>query len=156
LRPLQIFGQKANNFKTICTGVEMFKKSLEQGQAGDNVGLLLRGVKREEIFRGQVLAVPGSQKVATEFEAEVYVLTQDEGGRHTPFFSKYRPQFFTRTSDVTGEISLLEGTEMVMPGDNATIKVTLIENTPIDLGSKFSLREGGKTVGKGVISKIIK
>jgi len=129
---------------------------LDQGHAGDNVGLLLRGIKREDIFRGQVVGFPGSQKCSTEFEAEVYVLTQDEGGRHTPFFSKYRPQFFTRTSDVTGEIFLMEGTEMVMPGDNATITVKLIENTPLDLGSKFSLREGGKTVGKGVVSKLLK
>lgn len=152
---LEVFGMGKNQ-KTVCTGVEMFKKSLDQGQAGDNVGLLLRGLKREEIFRGQVVAVPGGQTTATDFEAEVYVLTQDEGGRHTPFFSKYRPQFFTRTTDVTGELTLMEGTEMVMPGDNATLTVKLIEPTPIDLGSKFSLREGGKTVGKGVVSKILK
>lgn len=152
---LEIFGFKPETTKTTCTGVEMFKKSLDQGQAGDNCGLLLRGVKREDIFRGQVCAAPGAQSLATAFEAEVYVLTQEEGGRHTPFFSKYRPQLFTRTSDVTSHIELMEGTEMVMPGDNATLKVSIINPVAMKLGQKFSLREGGKTVGKGVVSKII-
>jgi elongation factor Tu len=117
---------------------------------------LLRGLKREEIERGQVLAVPGAQKTATEFEAEVYVLTKDEGGRHTPFFSKYRPQLFTRTTDITGEITLQAGTEMVMPGDNASVEVKLIQPVALSLGQKFSFREGGKTVGKGVVAKIHK
>jgi len=152
---LEIYGLKPDSTPTTCTGVEMFKKSLDQGQAGDNLGLLLRGVKREEVFRGQVVAAPGAQSCGTKFEAEVYVLTQEEGGRHTPFFSKYRPQFFTRTTDVTGEVTLGEGSEMVMPGDNATLTVTLINPTAIEVGQKFSLREGGKTVGKGVVSKIV-
>jgi len=151
---LEIYGLNPVSMKTTCTGVEMFKKSLDQGMAGDNLGLLLRGLKREEVFRGQVVAAPGAQSCGTTFEAEVYVLTQEEGGRHTPFFSKYRPQFFTRTCDVTGEITMPEGMEMVMPGDNATLKVKLISPTAIEIGQKFSLREGGKTVGKGVISKI--
>ena len=151
---VEINGIKEKPVKSTVTGVEMFKKQLDRGQAGDNVGLLLRGLKREDIQRGQVLAVPGAVKTATEVEAEVYVLTQDEGGRHTPFFSNYRPQVFTRTTDVTGSIELLEGTEMVMPGDNATLAVKLISPIAVEVGQKFSLREGGKTVGKGVVSKI--
>lgn len=151
---VEISGLKEKPVKSTVTGVEMFKKQLDRGQAGDNVGLLLRGLKREDIQRGQVLAVPGAVKTATEVEAEVYVLTQDEGGRHTPFFSNYRPQVFTRTTDVTGSIELLEGTEMVMPGDNATLAVKLINPIAVEVGQKFSLREGGKTVGKGVVSKI--
>jgi elongation factor Tu len=152
---VEISGLKDTPVKSTVTGVEMFKKQLDRGQAGDNVGLLLRGLKREDIQRGQVLAVPGAVKTASEVHAEVYVLTQDEGGRHTPFFSNYRPQVFTRTTDVTGSIELLEGTEMVMPGDNATLSVKLINPIAVEVGQKFSLREGGKTVGKGVVSKIV-
>jgi elongation factor Tu len=151
---LECYGLTPQTTKTVCTGVEMFKKSLPQGQAGDNVGLLLRGIKREEIFRGQVLAAPGAQQVGDEFEAELYVLTKEEGGRHTPIFSKYRPQFFTRTSDITGEIILHEGTEMIMPGDNATLSVKLIYPVAVEVGQKFSLREGGKTVGHGLVTKV--
>ena len=140
--------------KTICTGVEMFRKLLDQGQAGDNVGLLLRGTKREDVERGQVLAKPGSIKPHTKFEAEVYVLSKEEGGRHTPFFANYRPQFYFRTTDVTGAVSLPEGTEMVMPGDNVSITVKLIGPIAMEKGLKFSIREGGRTVGAGVVSKI--
>ena len=142
--------------KTTCTGVEMFKKTLDRGQAGDNIGALLRGVKREDIKRGQVLAAPKYIETAKSFEAEIYVLTQDEGGRHTPFFANYRPQFFIRTADVTGSIDLPEGTEMVMPGDNATLIVNLITPVAVEEGLRFALREGGKTVGAGVISKLMK
>ncbi len=141
--------------KTICTGVEMFKKLLDQGMAGDNVGILLRGTKREEVVRGQVLAKPGSITPHTEFEAEVYVLTTKEGGRHTPFFNNYRPQFYFRTTDVTGEV-ILEGKEMIMPGDNTQIVVKLIAPVAMDEGLRFAIREGGRTVGAGVVSKIIK
>jgi elongation factor Tu len=142
--------------KTICTGVEMFRKLLDQGQAGDNVGVLLRGTKREEVERGQVVCKPGSITPHTEFVAEVYILTKDEGGRHTPFFSNYRPQFYFRTTDVTGVIKLKEGVEMIMPGDNAELNVELI--TPIAMEEKlrFAIREGGRTVGSGVVSKITK
>jgi elongation factor Tu len=142
--------------KTICTGVEMFRKLLDQGQAGDNVGVLLRGTKRDEVERGQVLAKPGSITPHTKFEAEVYVLTKEEGGRHTPFFKGYRPQFYFRTTDVTGAVELPEGTEMVMPGDNIQMKVELI--APIAMeedGLRFAIREGGRTVGAGVVAKII-
>jgi elongation factor Tu len=142
--------------KTTCTGVEMFKKLLDQGEAGDNVGILLRGTKREDVFRGQVLAKPGSITPHTEFEAEVYVLTTKEGGRHTAFTDKYRPQFYFRTTDVTGEITLTEGKTMVMPGDNANLKITLIAPVAMEEGVRFAIREGGKTVGAGVVSKIIK
>ena len=142
--------------KTTCTGVEMFRKLLDQGQAGDNVGILLRGTKREEVERGQVLAKPGSITPHTEFEAEVYILTKEEGGRHTPFFKNYRPQFYFRTTDVTGVIELPEGTEMVMPGDNTRMTVELIHPIAIEQGTKFSIREGGRTVGSGVVSKIDK
>ena len=141
--------------KTICTGVEMFRKLLDQGQAGDNVGLLLRGTKREDVERGQVLAKPGSINPHTKFEAEVYVLSKDEGGRHTPFFANYRPQFYFRTTDVTGAVSLPEGTEMVMPGDNVRINVELISPIAMEEGLRFAIREGGRTVGAGVVSKIV-
>ena len=140
---------------TTCTGVEMFRKLLDQGQAGDNVGILLRGTKREDVERGQVLAKPGTIKPHTEFEAEVYILSKDEGGRHTPFFSNYRPQFYFRTTDVTGSVTLPEGTEMVMPGDNVQMKVKLIAPIAMEQGLRFAIREGGRTVGAGVVAKII-
>jgi elongation factor Tu len=142
--------------KTTVTGVEMFRKLLDRGEAGDNVGALIRGVAREEVERGQVLAKPGSVNPHTEFSAEVYVLSKDEGGRHTPFFANYRPQFYFRTTDVTGEVILPEGTEMVMPGDNVTIGVKLIAPIAMDDGLRFAIREGGRTVGSGVVSKITK
>ena len=141
--------------KTICTGVEMFRKLLDQGQAGDNVGVLLRGTKREEVERGQVLAKPGSINPHTHFTGEVYVLSKDEGGRHTPFFNNYRPQFYFRTTDVTGAISLPEGVEMVMPGDNIQMTVKLINPIAMEEGLRFAIREGGRTVGAGVVAKII-
>jgi elongation factor Tu len=141
--------------KTVCTGVEMFRKLLDQGQAGDNVGILLRGTKREEVERGQVLAKPGSITPHTKFTAEIYVLSKDEGGRHTPFFNGYRPQFYFRTTDVTGSIELPKGTEMVMPGDNISIEVQLIQPIAMEEGLRFAIREGGKTVGAGVVAKII-
>lgn len=142
--------------KTIVTGLEMFNKSLDEAQAGDNVGVLLRGIKKEEIRRGQVLAKPGSITPHTEFEAEVYILAKEEGGRHTPFFSGYKPQFFIRTADVTGEVALSEGVEMVMPGDNVKFKVKLIAPVALDESSHFAIREGGRTVGAGVVTKIVK
>jgi elongation factor Tu len=141
--------------KTTCTGVEMFRKLLDEGVAGDNIGVLLRGVKRDEVERGQVLAKPGSITPHTEFEAEVYVLSKDEGGRHTPFFNGYRPQFYFRTTDVTGSIDLPEGVEMVMPGDNVKMQVSLIMPIAMEEGLRFAVREGGRTVGAGVVSKII-
>jgi elongation factor Tu len=141
--------------KTTCTGVEMFRKLLDEGQAGDNVGVLLRGTKREEVERGQVLCKPGSITPHTKFEAEVYVLSKEEGGRHTPFFKGYRPQFYFRTTDVTGAVELPEGTEMVMPGDNIKIVVELIAPIAMEQGLRFAIREGGKTVGAGVVSKVI-
>jgi elongation factor Tu len=141
--------------KTTCTGVEMFRKLLDEGQAGDNVGVLLRGTKREEVERGQVLAKPGSITPHTKFEAEVYVLSKEEGGRHTPFFQGYRPQFYFRTTDVTGSVELPAGTEMVMPGDNIKMVVTLIAPIAMDQGLRFAIREGGKTVGAGVVAKVI-
>ena len=141
--------------KTICTGVEMFRKLLDEGQAGDNVGVLLRGTKREDVERGQVLAKPGSINPHTKFECEVYVLTKEEGGRHTPFFKGYRPQFYFRTTDVTGNVQLPEGTEMVMPGDNIKMVVELISPIAMEEGLRFAIREGGKTVGAGVVSKIL-
>jgi elongation factor Tu len=141
--------------KTTCTGVEMFRKLLDEGQAGDNVGVLLRGTKREEVERGQVLCKPGSINPHTKFEAEVYVLTKEEGGRHTPFFKGYRPQFYFRTTDVTGAVELPAGTEMVMPGDNIKIVVELIAPIAMEQGLRFAIREGGKTVGAGVVSKVI-
>ena len=142
--------------KTTCTGVEMFRKLLDQGQAGDNVGVLLRGTKREEVERGQVLAKPGTITPHTQFTAEVYVLSKDEGGRHTPFFANYRPQFYFRTTDVTGAVSLAEGVEMVMPGDNVSITVELIAPIAMEEGLRFAIREGGRTVGAGVVAKILK
>jgi elongation factor Tu len=141
--------------KTICTGVEMFRKLLDQGQAGDNVGILLRGTKREDVQRGQVLAKPGSITPHTDFTGEVYVLSKDEGGRHTPFFNNYRPQFYFRTTDVTGSITLPEGKEMVMPGDNVSISVKLIAPIAMTEGLRFAIREGGRTVGAGVVAKIV-
>ena len=141
--------------KTTCTGVEMFRKLLDQGEAGDNVGVLLRGTKREEVERGQVLAKPGTITPHTKFEAEVYILSKDEGGRHTPFFKGYRPQFYFRTTDVTGECILPEGVEMVMPGDNVKMNVHLISPIAMDEGLRFAIREGGRTVGAGVVAKII-
>ena len=140
--------------KTTVTGVEMFKKTLNEGQAGDNCGLLLRGLKRDEILRGQVLCKPGSIKPHSKFEAEIYVLKKEEGGRHTPFFSNYRPQFFMRTADITGNITLPEGTEMVMPGDNVTAVFELIHPVAMEPGLRFALREGGRTVGAGVVAKV--
>ncbi len=141
--------------KTVCTGVEMFRKILDQGQAGDNIGVLLRGIKRNEVERGQVVAKPGSITPHTHFMGEVYVLTKEEGGRHTPFFNGYRPQFYFRTTDVTGVVTLPEGVEMVMPGDNVTIEVKLITSIAMEEGLRFAIREGGRTVGAGVISKVI-
>jgi len=142
--------------KTVVTGVEMFNKTLDEGQAGDNVGILLRGIKREEIERGQVLAKPGTITPHQEFEGEVYVLSKEEGGRHTPFFSGYKPQFYIRTTDVTGEVTLPEGTEMVMPGDTVNLKVKLVAPVALEEKQRFAIREGGKTVGAGVVTKIIK
>ncbi|MBV8909086.1 MAG: elongation factor Tu, partial [Sphingomonas sp.] len=142
--------------KTVVTGVEMFRKLLDQGQAGDNIGALLRGTKREDVERGQVLAKPGSITPHTDFKAEVYVLSKDEGGRHTPFFANYRPQFYFRTTDVTGEVVLPEGTEMVMPGDNVQLGVKLIAPIAMDQGLRFAIREGGRTVGAGVVAEITK
>ena len=151
---IEIVGLKPT-LKTVCTGVEMFRKLLDQGQAGDNVGILLRGTKREEVERGQVLAKPASITPHTKFTAEIYVLSKDEGGRHTPFFQGYRPQFYFRTTDVTGSITLPEGTEMVMPGDNISITVTLIQPIAMEEGLRFAIREGGRTVGAGVVAKVI-
>jgi len=151
---IEIVGLK-DTTKTTCTGVEMFRKLLDQGEAGDNVGVLLRGTKREEVERGQVLAAPGSIKPFKKFKAEAYVLTKEEGGRHTPFFSNYRPQFYFRTTDVTGSVELPSGTEMVMPGDNIAMTVELIQPIAMDEGLRFAIREGGRTVGAGVVSKII-
>jgi elongation factor Tu len=150
---LEIVGIK-DTVKTTCTGVEMFRKLLDQGQAGDNVGVLLRGTKREDVERGQVLCKPNSIKPHTKFDAEIYVLSKDEGGRHTPFFNNYRPQFYFRTTDVTGAVSLPEGKEMVMPGDNVSIAVELIHPIAMEEGLRFAIREGGRTVGAGVVAKI--
>jgi len=144
-----------DTIKSTCTGVEMFRKVLDQGQAGDNVGVLLRGVKRDDVERGQVLAKPGSITPHKKFKAEVYVLTKEEGGRHTPFFTGYRPQFYFRTTDITGVVSLAEGVEMVMPGDNATFGVELIAPIAMEKGLRFAIREGGRTVGAGVVSEIV-
>jgi elongation factor Tu len=151
---VEIVGLK-DTTKTTCTGVEMFRKLLDQGQAGDNIGALLRGTKREDVERGQVLAKPGTIKPHTYYEAEIYVLSKEEGGRHTPFFNGYRPQFYFRTTDVTGSMELPEGTEMVMPGDNIKVKIKLIAPIAMDEGLRFAIREGGRTVGAGVVSKII-
>ena len=151
---IEIVGLKPT-LKTVCTGVEMFRKLLDQGQAGDNVGVLLRGTKREEVERGQVLAKPGSITPHTKFAAEIYVLSKEEGGRHTPFFQGYRPQFYFRTTDVTGAIELPAGTEMVMPGDNVSVTVNLIAPIAMEEGLRFAIREGGRTVGAGVVAKVI-
>ncbi len=151
---IEIVGIAATQ-KTICTGVEMFRKLLDQGQAGDNIGALLRGTKREDVQRGQVLCAPGSIKPHTKFQAETYILSKDEGGRHTPFFANYRPQFYFRTTDVTGEVELPAGTEMVMPGDNINLVVKLIAPIAMNEGLRFAIREGGRTVGAGVVAKII-
>ena len=152
---LQLIGLGAEGRKTVCTGVEMFRKILDEGQAGDNVGLLLRGVDKKEIKRGQILAKPGSITPHTKFKAEVYVLKKEEGGRHTPFHNKYRPQFYLRTLDVTGEIHLPEGREMVMPGDNVSVEVELIYPVALNVGLRFAIREGGRTVGAGQVTEII-
>jgi elongation factor Tu len=141
--------------KTTITGIEMFNKSLQEGMAGDNAGILLRGTKKEDITRGQVLAATGSVTPHTDFESEVYVLSKEEGGRHTPFFSGYKPQFYVRTTDVTGEVTLKEGVEMVMPGDTVTFKVKLIAPVAMEQGMRFAIREGGRTVGAGVVTKIV-
>ena len=141
--------------KTVCTGVEMFRKLLDRGEAGDNIGALLRGTKRDDVERGQVLAAPGSITPHTKFKAEAYILTKDEGGRHTPFFSNYRPQFYFRTTDVTGTVALPAGTEMVMPGDNAAMSIELIAPIAMDQGLRFAIREGGRTVGAGVVAEIV-
>ena len=151
---IEIVGLKPTT-KTVCTGVEMFRKLLDEGRAGDNVGILLRGTKREEVERGQVLCKPGTIKPHTKFTAEIYVLSKDEGGRHTPFFSNYRPQFYFRTTDVTGSIKLPDGVEMIMPGDNVTIEATLISPIAMDEGVRFAIREGGRTIGAGVVAKIL-
>jgi elongation factor Tu len=151
---LEIVGIRPNK-KTTCTGVEMFRKLLDQGEAGDNVGLLLRGIERDGIERGQVICKPGTVKPHTKFEAEAYILTKEEGGRHTPFFANYRPQFYFRTTDVTGTVALPEGTEMVMPGDNLKFNVELISPIAMEEKLRFAIREGGRTVGAGVVSKII-
>ena len=153
--PLDILGLREEKMSTVCTGVEMFHKLLDQGQAGDNVGLLLRGIERDQVERGMVLAKPGSIKPHTKFEAEVYVLKKEEGGRHKAFFSGYRPQFYIRTMDVTGSITLPAGVEMVMPGDNITMGVELIIPVALEAGARFAIREGGLTVGAGVITKVI-
>jgi len=151
---VEIVGIKATE-KTVVTGVEMFRKILDEGQAGDNVGCLLRGTKREEIERGQVLCKPGSITPHTKFKAEVYILKKEEGGRHTPFFTGYRPQFYFRTTDVTGVANLPEGTEMVMPGDNVAMEIELIQPIAMDAGLRFAIREGGRTVGSGVVTEIV-
>ncbi|WP_375683623.1 EF-Tu/IF-2/RF-3 family GTPase, partial [Bartonella sp. AP281QHHD] len=151
---IEIIGIRPTS-KTTVTGVEMFRKLLDQGQAGDNIGALLRGVDREGIERGQVLAKPGSVTPHTRFKAEAYILTKDEGGRHTPFFTNYRPQFYFRTTDVTGIVTLPEGTEMVMPGDNVAMDVSLIVQIAMEEKLRFAIREGGRTVGAGIVSKII-
>ena len=154
--PVEIVGLQEKSMTSTCTGVEMFRKLLDSGEAGDNVGLLLRGIDKTDIKRGQVICKPGSITPHTQFKAEIYVLSKEEGGRHTPFFNKYRPQFYMRTTDVTGEVSLPEGVEMVMPGDNVTITVNLIYPVAIEKGLKFAIREGGRTVGAGQVTEIIK
>lgn len=153
---VDIIGIKQDKTTTTVTGIEMFRKLLDEGQAGENVGLLLRGIKREDVERGQVIIKPGSVTPHTEFEAQAYILSKDEGGRHTPFFNNYRPQFYFRTTDVTGVVTLPEGTEMVMPGDNTEMKVELIQPIAMEEGLKFAIREGGRTVGAGQVTKINK
>jgi elongation factor Tu len=154
--PVDILGMGAENLKSTVTGVEMFRKILDRGEAGDNVGLLLRGIEKDQIRRGMVICKPGSTSIHTEFKAEVYVLSKEEGGRHTPFFNKYRPQFYFRTTDVTGEIVLPEGIEMVMPGDNITVTVKLINSVAMEKGLRFAIREGGRTVGAGQVTEVTK
>jgi elongation factor Tu len=153
---VEILGMGAENLKSVVTGVEMFRKILDRGEAGDNVGLLLRGIEKTDIRRGMVICKPGSVKPHNEFKAEVYILSKEEGGRHTPFFNKYRPQFYLRTTDVTGEIILPEGVEMVMPGDNITITVKLLNTVAMEKGLRFAIREGGRTVGAGQVTEILK
>jgi len=153
--PVDIIGMGAEGMKSVCTGVEMFRKLLDRGQAGDNAGILLRGIEKTDIKRGMVIVKPGSVTPHTKFKAEIYVLSKEEGGRHTPFFNKYRPQFYFRTTDVTGEIMLPEGTEMVMPGDNVSITVELINKIAMEKGLKFAIREGGRTVGAGQVTEIL-
>jgi elongation factor Tu len=153
---VEIIGIRDKSLKTTVTGVEMFRKILDQGQAGDNVGVLLRGTKREDVERGQVVIKPGTTTPHTSFRAQVYILSKDEGGRHTPFFNNYRPQFYFRTTDVTGEVSLPEGTEMAMPGDNTEMTVKLIQPIAMAEGLRFAIREGGRTVGAGRVIKILK
>ena len=153
---VEIVGIKPESTKTTVTGIEMFRKLLDEGQAGENVGLLIRGIKREDVERGQVVVKPGTTTPHTNFEANVYILSKDEGGRHTPFFNNYRPQFYFRTTDVTGVVTLPEGTEMVMPGDNTEMSVELIQPIAMDEGLRFAIREGGRTVGAGRVTKIIK
>ena len=153
---VEIVGIRTDAQKTIVTGVEMFRKLLDEGQAGENVGLLLRGTKREDVERGQVVCKPGTITPHTEFEASAYILSKDEGGRHTPFFNNYRPQFYFRTTDVTGVVTLPSGTEMVMPGDNTSMKVALIQPVAMEEGLRFAIREGGRTVGAGRVRKIVK
>jgi len=152
---VELVGLSDKPRKTVCTGVEMFRKILDEGRAGDNIGALLRGVEREEVERGMVLAKPGSITPHTKFKAKVYVLTKEEGGRHTPFFTNYRPQFYFRTPDVTGKVTLPEGVEMVMPGDNADLEIELIIPIALETEQNFAIREGGKTVGAGVVTEII-
>ena len=153
---VELVGLHEESKKSVVTGIEMFRKSLDEGRAGDNAGILLRGIDKNDVERGMVLAKPGSVTPHTEFEAEIYVLKQEEGGRHSPFFTKYRPQFYFRTTDVTGEITLQAGKEMAMPGDNLTITVKLISHIAMEQGLRFAIREGGRTVASGVVSKIIK
>jgi len=153
---VEIVGIKPKSIKTTCTGIEMFRKILDEARAGENVGLLLRGVKREDVERGMVVVKPGSNTPHTEFEATVYILSKEEGGRHTPFFQNYRPQFYFRTTDVTGVVTLPEGTEMVMPGDNTSMMVQLIQPIAMEENLRFAIREGGRTVGAGRVTKIIK
>lgn len=153
---VEIVGLSDESRKTVVTGIEMFRKLLDYAEAGDNIGALLRGISRDEIKRGQVLAKPGTITPHTEFKGEVYVLTKEEGGRHTPFFTNYRPQFYFRTTDVTGEVNLPEGTEMCMPGDNVTMDVKLNTTIAIETGLRFAIREGGRTVGSGVVTEIVK
>jgi elongation factor Tu len=153
--PLEIIGLNAQDLKTTCTGVEMFRKILDRGEAGDNVGLLLRGIEKTDIKRGMVICHPGSVKPHTKFKAEIYVLSKEEGGRHTPFFNNYRPQFYFRTTDVTGVVTLTTGVDMIMPGDNTTISVELIYPVAMEKGLRFAIREGGRTVGAGQVTEIV-
>ena len=152
---VEIVGFRNDTIKTVATSIEMFRKVLDEALPGDNIGILLRGIKKDEVERGQVVAAPGSIKPHTRFKAETYILTKEEGGRHTPFFNGYRPQFYFRTTDVTGVVTLPEGVEMVMPGDNVTLEVSLITPVALEEGLRFAIREGGRTVGAGVISKIL-